>query len=50
MPIIPYMIFCEICQLLKICRLAGTSLSLRRHTHRPLAKRLMHMAQKSGNT
>ncbi len=26
------------------------SLSLRRHTHRPLAKRLMHMAHLSGNT
>ncbi len=26
------------------------SLSLRRHVHGPLAKRLMHMAHKSGNT
>ncbi len=28
---------------------AQYSLSLRRHTHGPLAKRLMHMAHKSGN-
>ncbi len=31
-------------------RYSLSSLSLRRHAHGPLAKRLMHMAHKSGNT
>ncbi len=34
----------------KTFSLALSSLSLRRHAHGPLAKRLMHMAHFSGNT
>ncbi len=37
------------CDCLQVC-MFQTSLSLRRHAHRPLAERLMHMAHKSGNT
>ncbi len=39
-----------ICAALVILLWSICSLSLRRHAHRTLAKRLMHMAHKSGNT
>ncbi len=35
---------------LKVAGLPSSSLGLRRHAHGPLAKHLMHMAHKSGNT